>query len=173
MVWAAAALCGLRAWLGILFLAHGGQKLGLGGGHGAAEWRTTVARFGFRPARLFAALSAAGELAGGACLVLGLGTPLVAAWLAVTMAVAVIGVHLRRGFWNQAQGYEYPLSLLIALLAVGVGGPGALSVDGLLWGYGSPARAVFAVVLGLGLIVGLGGLWLGRRQGNKEEVSHG
>ena len=45
------------------------------------------------------------------------------------MLVAVLLVHLRRGFFNPG-GFEYPLTLMVANLAMVLLGAGAYSIDG-------------------------------------------
>ena len=51
------------------------------------------------------------------------------------MAVAIVTVHLPNGFFLP-NGIEFALALLAANLALLVGGPGALAVDGLLVRHG-------------------------------------
>jgi uncharacterized membrane protein YphA (DoxX/SURF4 family) len=50
--------------------------------------------------------------------------------LAFTMAVAIAMVHLSSGFFSP-EGFEFPLTLLIASVGLGLTGPGALALDGL------------------------------------------
>jgi putative oxidoreductase len=127
------ALLALRVTLGVVFLAHGAQKgFGAFGGPGFAGATGFVGSLGFRPARLWAALAVAGELAAGLLLLLGFLTPLAALLVLATMAVAIAKVHGPKGFFNQKGGYEYNLVLSIAALAVALAGPGKLSLDYLL-----------------------------------------
>jgi putative oxidoreductase len=65
-------------------------------------------------------------------LVAGALTPLAAAALIATMLTAIRTVHLRNGLWNTKGGYEFNLALIAAILAIVDGGPGKLSVDGVL-----------------------------------------
>jgi len=44
----------------------------------------------------------------------------------------VFHVHWERGFWNADRGFEYPLQLGIAALALGLVGRGVISIDGRL-----------------------------------------
>jgi putative oxidoreductase len=48
------------------------------------------------------------------------------------MISAIRTVHWKNGPWVTKGGYEYNLVLIAALLAIVDGGPGALSLDGLL-----------------------------------------
>mgnify|MGYP001247199509 FL=1 len=112
----------LRAVLGVIFIAHGFQKItgGLGG------FSETVARFGFPAPYLFAWAAALSEFLGGICVLLGLFTRYGAFAIAIIMTVAVTQVHLHQGLIG---GYEYPLALLVVAVAVMLGGPGPLSFD--------------------------------------------
>jgi putative oxidoreductase len=118
------ALFIIRITLGVIFIAHGGQKvLGLFGGpglQGFAQWAATT--IGLSP--FFAYLAAFAELVGGLLLFLGVAAELGALLVIPVMAGAVLLVHWNSGFFAQNGGYEYPLSLIFFLLAVLVGGPG-------------------------------------------------
>jgi putative oxidoreductase len=58
------------------------------------------------------------------------------------MFVAIATVHIKHGFFNHNQGYEYPVLLAIVALSVTIMGAGALSLDaavglhdaGAVWG---------------------------------------
>ena len=130
-------LLALRLMLGLVFLGHGAQKaFGAFGGPGLAGATGFMASLGLRPARFWAATAAFGELVGGALVLLGLFTPIGAALIAITMAVAIVKVHAPKGFFIQNGGYEYSLVLLVAALTLAATGAGAYSVDrvlGLLW----------------------------------------
>lgn len=118
----------LRIVVGLVFLAHGGQKLfiyGLGGVAGL------FGQLGIPVPAVSAAVVIAAEFLGGLALVLGVFTRWAALALAVTMAVAILSVHLRAGFFLP-NGYEYALSLLGANIALALAGPGAASLDAML-----------------------------------------
>ena len=126
-------LLALRVVLGLVFLGHGAQKaFGAFGGPGLAGASGFMASLGLRPARFWAAVAAFGELLGGALVLLGLFTPVGAALIVATMAVAIAKVHGPKGFFIQNGGYEYNLVLLVAALTLAATGAGAYSVDRLL-----------------------------------------
>lgn len=115
----------LRVATGIIFAAHGGQKLfvyGLDGVTGA------FAGMGVPLPQLIGPLVAFLEFFGGIALVIGLFTRVAALGLAVTMLGAMFMVHLQNGFFNPA-GIEFPMALFAATLATLFTGAGALSID--------------------------------------------
>ena len=120
-----AALFILRLGVGLVFAAHGAQKIfGWWGGPGIRGWRGAMERMGYRPVTLFAAVSSLTELGGGMLLTLGLFTPVAGAAL-VAQSVAIIGqAHWQNGFFNSKGGFEFPLVLgagaaTLALLEAG------------------------------------------------------
>jgi len=121
----------LRIVVGIVFMAHGLQKLqGIEG---------TVGFFGFLgiPApEIMAWVVALVETLGGLALILGLGTRYAAALLAVVMLVAILMVKLPVGLIapmdTPGVGYELDGTLLAASLALLILGGGALSLEQIL-----------------------------------------
>jgi len=128
----------IRITLGVVFFAHGAQKLlGWFGGPGYKETIRTMHQFLGVPSPL-AFLAIATEFFGGAALIVGLFSRVAALGIAVTMVVAIFTVHVRYGLFlnwfgdRKGHGYEYHL-LVIALAAVIIArGSGALSLDRLL-----------------------------------------
>lgn len=119
----------LRAIVGVVFLAHGYQKFfvwGIGGVTGA------FTQMGIPAPHISACLAASAELFGGLALLLGLLTRLAAIPVAITMIVAILQVHLKGGFFAP-QGVEYPLTLLVANMALIVAGGGAFALDNVIF----------------------------------------
>ena len=138
-----AAITVLRLVLGIIFFAHGAQKmLGWFGGYGFTGTMGFFTGMLHIPA-VFAFLAIAAEFFGGLGLIFGLLTRVAAFGISCNMIVAVAMVHHQFGFfmnWTGAQkgeGYEYHLLLLAALAVLMIRGAGAASVDRLL---SSPAK---------------------------------
>jgi putative oxidoreductase len=120
----------LRIALGGILFAHGAQKLfGWFGGRGMAGHAGFIESLGLRPARLFAVVSGLGEFFGGLGVLSGFLTPLAAAGIIGAMSVAIIKVHLPKGFWNHDGGMEYPLVLAVLAFVIGLVGPGPYSLD--------------------------------------------
>ena len=136
----------LRLPVGIIFMAHGAQKLfGWFGGYGLEGTGQWMASIGLEPGYLMALLAGSGEFFGGLAILLGLLTRPAAAVLAFTMVVAIVTVHLGNGLFMSKNGYEFGLALLAASVALVVQGGGAWSVDRLLTAGRSPlARAAVA-----------------------------
>lgn len=130
------ALLLLRLIVGIVFLNHGlGQLLGAPfAGGGMDGWIAFVAQIGL-PSPVVLAWSWAGiETLGGLALILGAGSGVAALLLAIGMGVAIVKVQLPHGFdvfrygGPDTRGYEYCLTLLVASLAIVIGGPGVLAL---------------------------------------------
>jgi putative oxidoreductase len=139
----------VRVVLGVVFLAHGAQKvLGWFGGYGFQGTMRFMEHMGIPAA--FAFLAIAAEFAGGLGLIFGLLSRVAAFGIAVEMTVAVAMVHGANGlFMNWAgnqkgEGFEFHLLALALLAVVMLRGAGALSLDGWIartWRHeGMPAR---------------------------------
>ena len=125
-----AAALALRIPIGIIFVAHGAQKLfGWFGGYGLDGTGQFFGSIGLDPGYLLALLAGAAEFFGGLALVFGVLVRPAAAALAFTMVVAIVSVHLGKGFFMDTGGYEYALALLAASLSLLFSGAGRLSVD--------------------------------------------
>ena len=120
----------LRIPVGIILIAHGGQKLfGLFGGYGlqgTGQWMDSV---GIHPGVLMALLAGGAEFFGGLALLFGLLVRPAAAAVAFTMLVAIFSVHISKGLFMANNGYEYALALLAVTVALVLSGAGRLSVD--------------------------------------------
>ncbi|MGO8762985.1 MAG: DoxX family protein [Desulfobaccales bacterium] len=119
----------LRIALGVIFLAHGGQKLfGWLGGKGlTATAAYFTQKLGMNPGLLWAALAGVGEFGGAVLVLLGLFTRLGALSIAVVMLVAIFQVHW--GAFFMPKGIEFAFSLLASALALLIAGGGKFSLD--------------------------------------------
>lgn len=130
---AGAAALILRVPVGLILAAHGAQKLfGWFGGNGLAGTAGWLSSMGMEPGLLMAILAGGAEFFGGLALVLGLLTRPAALVAAFTMLVAIFSVHIGNGLFAADGGYEYALTLMVALLALAVQGGGYLSMDNAL-----------------------------------------
>jgi putative oxidoreductase len=140
------ALTILRLVLGIVFFAHGAQKvLGWFGGYGFSGTMGFFTHQMGIPAPL-AFLAIMAEFLGGLGLVLGFLTRIAAFGVFCNMLVAVGMVHHQFGFFanwtgqQKGEGIEYHLLAIAITLAMMIAGGGALSVDASL--SGDPRRRV-------------------------------
>ncbi len=74
-------------------------------------------------------MAGAAEFFGGIALVRGLLVRPAAAALAFAMLVAILTVHIGKGFFMSSNGYEYALALLAASLSLVFSGAGRASLD--------------------------------------------
>ena len=78
----------LRIFVGIIFAAHGSQKLfGWFGGYGIAGTGGWLESIGFKPGKAMAIVTGLAELLGGLALALGLLTPLAAAVVIASLKI--------------------------------------------------------------------------------------
>ncbi len=112
----------MRLVVGLTLAAHGAQKL-------------------FRPAPPWAWTSALAEFLGGLGLALGLLIPLPSFAVLGAMLVAIALVHWPKGFFNTKGGFEFNLSIIAAIAAVALTGPGAYTLDAILLGTRKPQTA--------------------------------
>jgi len=111
-------------------VGHGGQKLfGWWGGPGMNGWTQMIQKLRIRPAQPWAWIAALAEFGGGILLALGFLSPLGSLAIAGSMLVAIVTVHLSRGFWVGKGGYEFNLALIAAVAALALTGPGIYSLD--------------------------------------------
>lgn len=158
------ALLTLRLVVGLTFAAHGARTLfGAFGGAGIAGTAELFEQLGLRPGKLNAWLGGTAELLGGLLIALGLLTPVAAAVLIADMTTAVLTVHLRNGFFDTDQGFEYNLVLATALFALAGVGTGAYSIDGAL-GVDLTGTSWALAALGAGAVGGVGAVVAGRLQ---------
>jgi len=146
----------VRLIFGLAFAAHGSQKLfGWFGGYGLAGTAGFLESIGFRPGRLFATAAGLSELAGGLLIAFGLGGPIGPALVIAAMTVAILTVHVGKGFFAASNGVELPLLYLLFAVGYAFGGYGPLGLDaatgiGAVW-----TPALVWVFVGLGFVGGL------------------
>ncbi|HET8679242.1 MAG TPA: DoxX family protein [bacterium] len=123
------ALFILRVVTGLLLAGHGSQKLfGWFKGQGLDGFTGWLASMGFRPARTWARIAGICEFGGGLLFALGLFSPLGSLLIAASMITAIAKVHWPK-IWVTEGGIELPLTNLAIVIAVGIAGPGAISLD--------------------------------------------
>lgn len=119
----------LRLCLGVIFIAHGLQKVfGFFGGPGIEGFSKMVAGIGANPAIAWAWAAALVELIGGIFLILGILPRLSAAAIGVIMVVAIVAVHGPSGFFMSVGGFEYQLLILGVCLSIVLTGAGKISL---------------------------------------------
>src|ERR1700722_13064309 len=135
-----------RIALGIIFFAHGAQKLlGWFSGPGLANSMRTFTEHLHLPSTL-AFLVIAGEFFSGIGLIVGLFSRIAALVIALTMVGAIATVHLRFGLFlnwlgtQEGHGIEYHLLAIALALIVVVKGAGAFSLDRLVYEHFSGAE---------------------------------
>lgn len=119
----------IRLVIGLLFIGHGAQKLfswfGGYGPKGTGGWMESV---GIKPGVAMAVVSGLMELVGGILFGAGLFTVAGAVLIALTMVGAIVKIHGKNGLWSTANGYEYPLVVLVVVIGVALVGAGAYSL---------------------------------------------
>jgi putative oxidoreductase len=126
-----------RFVLGVVFFAHGGQKLlGMFGGRGFSGTVDLYSQMGFSAPVAILAISA--EFFGGLALMAGFLSRIAVLGIIGKMLVAIFTLHVKNGFfmnWSgeqRGEGIEYHLLVIALGLVILVKGSGALSVDRLL-----------------------------------------
>jgi len=123
----------LRLVAGIIFAAHGAQKLfawfGGYGLEGTGQWMDSI---GLGPGYLMALLAGSAEFFGGIFLIIGLLTRPAAFTLAITMLVAIFAVHFENGLFMSNNGYEFGLALFAMSVALMLQGSGRFALDNLI-----------------------------------------
>jgi putative oxidoreductase len=123
------ALLVARVIVGVIFAAHGAQKLfGAFGGPGLAGMVELLGPVGY--------LVSIGEFFGGLGLIIGLLCRFSAASLIVIMIGAIVMFHGRHGFFLggaptdtlETAGFEYNLALIGLLAPIVIAGPGRFAI---------------------------------------------
>lgn len=123
------AIAILRIVTGVVFCAHGAQKIFV---QGLGTFAGFLSQYGIPAPNFFSPLVAGVELLGGVALIVGLFTRWAAIPLAINMLVAGATVHLSNGFFLPA-GYEYTLVLLASSMSLFLAGSGAFALDNILF----------------------------------------
>jgi len=121
-------LLGLRLATGVIFIAHGLPKFGIGGGNGLEGLAGWLGSMGVPLPMLNAVLVASSETIGGAMLIVGFMTRFAAATQVIAMLVAVFMVHWSNGLAGEG-GYQWAMLLGVAAFALMMDGAGRFSID--------------------------------------------
>ena len=123
--WGEIAYALMRVVIGYILFMHGWQKFKTG--------ITGVAGFmsksGLMPGELFAGAAIFLETVGALCIIVGLFTRFFAAALAIEMLIALLLVHLPKGYAASGGGYEYVLLIGAVCFLIAIRGGGPYSVD--------------------------------------------
>lgn len=120
-----------RVVLGVVFIAHGYQKLAVFGLAGATE---AFRGMGVPAPEPTAPAISVIELVGGIALILGAFTGIAGVALALEMLVAALLVHVPAGIYIENGGWELVGALGAGALLVAAFGAGRFSVDSVLRG---------------------------------------
>ena len=130
----------IRIPLGLIFMAHGSQKLlGMFGGHGlTGTFKIFEDKMGIPP--IFTLLAIVAEFGGGFGIITGFMTRLSATGISVVMLVAIYKVHWAHGFFlnmncvaGRGHGIEFNMALLGMALYLMVSGGGRWCLDRLVF----------------------------------------
>ncbi|QDV09569.1 Putative oxidoreductase MhqP [Planctomycetes bacterium Poly30] len=120
-------LLSLRLLTGAVFVFHGSQKLfGAFGGYGIEGTSGWMASIGIPFPTLSTYLAGGAEFFGGLAFLTGILTRLASLPVAFAMLVGAFTAHT--GFDATQGGMEYPLVLAAAAVALGLTGPGRISL---------------------------------------------
>ena len=130
------ALLVVRVAIGVCFVIHGLGKLGLVGTGSMQGFVAWLRELGVPQPEIQARMAMLSEITGGTLLALGLFTRPACLLLVFTMLVAGRIGHRGAGYLitNDPPGAEYTLNLAVICAAVAIAGPGAHSLDALLFG---------------------------------------
>jgi putative oxidoreductase len=117
----------IRLAVGIIFAAHGSQKVfGLFGGPGLSAFVEGMNKtMNVGPV---AYLVAIGECFGGLGIIFGFLSRFSAASIIVIMGGAIYMVHAKNGFFMENHGFEYNIALIGLLIPIVILGPGSYAI---------------------------------------------
>ncbi|HKR08121.1 MAG TPA: DoxX family protein [Gemmatimonadaceae bacterium] len=146
----------IRVVFGLIFAAHGAQKLfGWFGGYGIAGTAGWLESTGYRPGKLFATVLGLTEFTAGLLLALGLLGPVGPALMIAVMIVAMVTVHWKNAFFVGTNGIEHPLMFTAAAIGLALIGPGRYSLDYALNLQRWETPGITWIVLAIGALGGL------------------
>jgi putative oxidoreductase len=159
----------LRLVVGLLFAAHGAQKLfGWFGGGGPQGTAGFFASLGYRAPAAMAVVAGLSELGGGLLLASGFLTPLASFLLATVMLNAIATVLWPKGLLG---GYELELTLLTVAIALTATGPGEISLDDAIgWADDITGIAWASLALAAAIVASLIATTLGRARADLDEI---
>jgi putative oxidoreductase len=159
----------LRLVVGLLFVAHGSQKLfGWFGGGGPQGTAAFFASLGYRIPAVTAIVAGLSEFGGGLLLATGFLTPLASLLLATVMLNAIATVVWPKGLLG---GYEFELTLLAVAIALAATGPGRISIDHALgWDDNLSGVAWASLVLAAAIVISLLTTTIGRARADLDEI---
>jgi putative oxidoreductase len=114
-----------RLTLGLVLVAHGWQRFS----HGIGPTVDTLKHYGLPEPQLFAWGATVLEVVGGALLIFGLLTPIVAGFVVAEQVMVIAWLRWHNGLWQAANGIEYPVALAALALILVVFGAGRTGVD--------------------------------------------
>ena len=159
----------LRLVVGLLFAAHGAQKLfGWFGGGGPQGTAAFFSSLGYRRPALLAIVVGLSELGGGLLLAAGFLTPLAAFLLTTVMLNAIATVVWPKGFLG---GYEFEVTLATVAVALSATGPGELSLDDAI-GWADELSGILwaSLVLSSAIVISVITTTLGRGSADLDEI---
>ena len=119
------SLVPIRVALGVIFIAHGADKLFVSGLPGFARM---VGTLGFHPAMAWAVMVSLVEFLGGLAILAGFMTRWAALLIAIEMTIIMLRLKLSRGL-TAAGGFEFELLIWAACLTLFLTGAKTPSVD--------------------------------------------
>jgi len=114
-----------RLVLGLVLVGHGWQRFS----HGMGASADMLTRYGLPEPQLFAWGGTVLEVIGGALLIFGLLTPVVAAFVVAEQVMVIAWLKWQNGLWQATDGIEYSVVLAALALMLLVFGAGRTGVD--------------------------------------------